>query len=127
MIRGEQLSRVSPILRRALTLCMLVWVILCIQGCSTRLLDYSAVTSKNIDVSGLKRVGRYTGEDCRWIVLFIPTGIPNWKTGVDEALEKGGGDVLLDTVLTQKGWWFLVGQSCVEVTGTVARSASYNR
>ncbi len=110
---------------RARRWCALLLLLPLTQACSVRVIDYTAMTSKNIDVSGLKPVGRYSGEDCRWNVLGIPIGIPTWKEGVDEALEKGRGDVLLDAVFTNKWWMFFIGQSCVEVTGTVARSPSY--
>lgn len=98
-----------------------------LNGCTQRLLDYTALTSKNIDVSAVKRGERYSGEDCAFNLLFIPFGIPNWKTAMDEALEKGKGDVLLDVVLVSKTWWFIVGQNCVEITGTVSQTASYRR
>ena len=40
----------------------------------------------------------------------------------DDALNKGNGDVLIDAVLHSKAWWFICGQSTLEVKGTVVKT-----
>jgi len=102
-----------------------------LYGCTQRLMDYTALTSKNIDVSGIKQGERYSGEDCVYNAglpfLYVTFGWPSWKTAIDEALEKGKGDVMVDAVLTVKRWNFIAGQDCLIVTGTVSQTASYKR
>ena len=45
---------------------------------------------------------------------------------MDQGLERGKGDVMVDVVLTQTGWSiFLVGQNCVVIEGTVSQSSAY--
>ena len=97
-------------------------------GCTTRLGDFTVLSTKNVDVSGVKQGDRYSGEDCINTVLGFPLGDVNWKNAMDQALEKGKGDVMIDTVLTFKGWSILLfGQSCIIIEGNVSRTASYKR
>lgn len=99
-----------------------------LMSCTQRLLDFTAITTKNVDISGLTHGSRITAEDCVPMVLFFPLGLPNWKTAMDSVLEQGQGDVLVDVVATSKGSWFILGgESCVVISGTVARSPSYKR
>ena|SRR5215469_11572734 len=105
------------------------WLLLLIScslmACTIRLFDFTAISTKNVDVSALKIGQRVTGEDCVPIVLFIPLGRRNWKTAVDAAL-RDRGDVLIDVVATTKGWWFLFGgETCFEITGAIAQSPSF--
>ena len=97
-------------------------------GCTTRLGDFTVLSTKNVDVSGLKPGDRQTGEDCvNLLFSMIPMGEVNWKNAMDQALERGKGDVMVDAVLTVKAWAipYIFGQSCLEFTGTIAQSASY--
>ena len=99
-------------------------------GCTTRtrLGDFTVLSTKNVDVSGLKPGDRQTGEDCvNLLFSMIPMGEVNWKNAMDQALERGKGDVMVDAVLTVKAWAipYILGQTCLEFTGTIAQSASY--
>lgn len=99
-----------------------------LTGCTTRLGDFTVVSSKNVDVSGLKPGDRQTGEDCVNLLFgMIPIGEVDWKNAMDQALERGKGDVMVDAVLTAKAWVipYIFGQTCMEITGTIAQSASY--
>ena len=61
------------------------------------------------------------GQDVQHIIIFIPTGGPPTLDGaLDDAFEKGGGDVMTDGVIS---WWFfyipyVYGQVGWEVKGT---------
>lgn len=104
--------------------------LLILEGCTTRLGDFTVLSTKNVDVSGLKPGDRFAGEDCVNILFgMIPLGDVNWKNAMDQALERGKGDVMVDIVLTQKGWVipFIWGQQCIEIAGTVSQTASYRR
>lgn len=99
-----------------------------LTGCTTRLGDFTVLSTKNVDVSGLKSGDRQTGEDCVNLLFgMIPMGEVNWKNAMDQALERGKGDVMVDAVLTVKAWVipYIFGQRCLEFTGTIAQSASY--
>lgn len=102
--------------------------VLSLTGCSLRLGDFTVLSTKNVDVSGVKQGDRYSGEHCINTVLGFPLGEINWKTAMDQALEKGKGDVLVDVVVSSKYWTAIVyGEVCVIVEGTVSRTASYSR
>jgi len=63
---------------------------------------------------------RHTGRDTKHIIVFIPTGIPNMKEAMDEAIEKTPGAVGLSNVTVKQGWWYIpyiYGQQYFEVEG----------
>jgi hypothetical protein len=98
---------------------------LVLAGCSQRIVDFTVISSKNIDLSrgaDFKRSStRIKGEDRKHIIIFIPTGIPNAKEAMDKAIESVPGAVgLVDGVITQHSWWipYIYGQSWIEVEGT---------
>ncbi|WP_278386434.1 hypothetical protein [Stutzerimonas kunmingensis] len=96
-----------------------------LSGCTQRYIDFTTISSKNMDMSrgadferGEKRV---MGEDKSHIIVFIPTGQPNAKEALDRAIESTPGAVaLLDGVITHKFWWipYIYGQTSIEVEGT---------
>jgi hypothetical protein len=75
-----------------------------------------------------KTGNRYTGEDCRFILLdLIPFGFPNLKESIDQALEKGKGNVMVDEVTEVKRTWLLLGTLvCIDVEGTVLTAPTGN-
>lgn len=94
-------------------------------GCSTRVADLTLVSTKNIDLSkatlDIRKGRRVKGEDCTIALLgLIPLGIPNLENAMDDALEKGRGNVMVDQVTYRSGVYFvLASRSCVRVEGTV--------
>jgi hypothetical protein len=97
---------------------------LALTGCTQRFVDYTLLSTKNVDLSKagtFKRgANRVTGEDSQIIIIFIPTsGTPHLKTAVDKAIESVPGAVaLVDGVVSHRGWWFIVGESAIMVEGT---------
>lgn len=95
-----------------------------ITGCTNRFVDYTLLSTKNVDLSkagAFKRgPNRVTGEDGRLIIIFIPTGgVPHLKTAVDRAIESVPGAVcLVDGVVSSRNWWFIIGESAIMVEGT---------
>ena len=96
-----------------------------ISGCTTRLVDFTVISSKNVDLSrgaDFKRhTGRVQGEDLKHIIVFIPTGVPNAKAALDKAIESVPGAVaLLDGVLTYEWFWipYIYGQQKYIIEGT---------
>ena len=89
-----------------------------LTGCTVRLVDFTALSSKNCEIPG-NRGERVQGKDMKWIIFMFPTGVANIKEAVDRAIERCNGDLLVDGVVYQKGWWALVaGQSGFVVEGT---------
>lgn len=82
-----------------------------LSGCTTRLTDFTVISTKNIDLSRgtefIRGDNRVEGEDTKHIIIFIPTGVPNAKEAADRAIESTPGAVaLLDGVLEHEWFYF---------------------
>jgi len=104
---------------------------LTLSGCSLRLGDLStistqSVTLNQVDLDALPQVKGVTGKDTKFVFLFIPFGVPHLEDAVDDALAKGGGDLMTDAVIHSRGWWFLVGQNSLEIKGNVVNTKGVN-
>jgi hypothetical protein len=104
---------------------ILIVSILLLAGCSQRVMDFTVISSKNIDLShgaNFKRSPtRVKGEDMKHIFLILPAGMPSTKQAMDNAIERVPGTVaLLDGVVNKHFWWIpgIYGQSWVEIEGT---------
>ncbi len=95
-----------------------------ISGCSYRVVDFTIISTKNVDLS---KAGTFTrgktrneGKDIAHMILYFPMGRPSMKEAIDRALEKTPGAVaLVDGVVYSKGWWaILYGQDILVVEGT---------
>jgi len=100
------------------------------SGCMTRIGDMTMVSTRNVsldklDIDKLPQTPNVVGCDSRFILVFIPLGIPHLKDAVDDALNKGGGDLMTDVAIYQGGWWFLVGQIKWQVKGTVVKTRGH--
>lgn len=107
---------------RIKTLGALVGLLGCL-GCTTRMVDFTIISTKNIDLSRSASFergrARIEGRDEAMIIIFIPTGVPSIKEAIDRAIESVPGAVaLVDGVVTSQGWWFLIGSSGYVVEGT---------
>ncbi len=94
-------------------------------GCTTRLVDFTMISSKNIDLSKaatFKRAkSRAEGEDMVHWIIFVPVGTPSAKEALDRAIESVPGAVaLVDGVITGHFWWipYIYGQQKYVVEGT---------
>jgi hypothetical protein len=102
--------------------------VLLLSGCSVRRQgDMSMLSTRNVnldqlDLDELPQTKRVIGKDSRWILLFFPIGFPRLEGAVDDALDKGDGDVMVDAVMYSKRWWFLIGQNTMKVKGTVVKT-----
>ena len=98
-----------------------------LSGCGFRLCDFTASTTKNFNVpiTVIEKGPRVSGEDCAHNILGIPIGHvwPDVKSATDQALEKGGANLLLDTVWELEITNYILGGSrCVKVTGTAVKA-----
>ncbi len=95
-----------------------------LAGCTQRFVDYTLLSTKNVDLSKAgtfkRAANRVTGEDNRYWIIFIPTGgTPHLKTAVDRAIESVPGAIaLVDGVVSARAWWFIIGEGAVLVEGT---------
>ncbi|MCL6267442.1 hypothetical protein [Flagellimonas myxillae] len=105
-------------------LTVLAVVALFCTSCSHRILDFTVISTKNVDLSQgasfKKGSNRVKGEDMVHYVITIPLGSVSIKEAVDQAIETTPGCVaLLDGVIYSKGWWaILYGREYVVVEGT---------
>ena len=94
-------------------------------GCTHRVLDFTVVSSKNVNmnVDDTGRGDRVIGTDYIWwfpLCLF-PMGTPNLKEAVDDAIENAGPDydALIDGVIYSQGYYYvLTAKSGFKVEGT---------
>jgi len=96
-----------------------------LTGCTTRLIDFTIISSKNFDLANSenfkKDTGRVIGEDSSRIIIIFPTGTPNVKEALDEAIEQVPGAVaLVDGVISQYSFYipFIYGTSAWIVEGS---------
>jgi len=94
-------------------------------GCSTRMIDFTVISSKNANIQGKSYGKRVEGKDCAGLLLgLIPiTGRfqPNMKEAVDRAIEGAGPgyDALIDGVVDSEVLLlFVYNQACFVVEGT---------
>ena len=98
-----------------------IFLTLSLTGCAYRIIDFTVISTKNVQIDGPRGDKRTVGKDCAWYFLSIPLGVPNMKEAIDRAIESAGTeyDALIDGVLYSKGWSaLLVSQVCYEVEGT---------
>ena len=108
-----------------LTLVIFSIITLIMSGCTHRILDFTLISTKNVDLSkassferGKQRV---TGEDLVHWIIIIPTGTVNIKEAVDRAIETTPGCIaLVDGVIYTKFWWvpYIYGQQSAIIEGT---------
>jgi hypothetical protein len=94
-------------------------------GCSYRILDFTVISSKNIDLTQsarfVKGKDRVKGLDKVHWIICVRTGRINMKEALDHAIESTPGCVaLLDGVVHHQWWLFpwIYGQERMVVEGT---------
>lgn len=107
------------------TLLSLSLVALFFCSCSHRILDFTLISSKNVDLSKgatfERGKSRVEGKDLVHWIIIIPTGTVNIKEALDRAIESTPGCVaLLDGVIYTKFWWipYIYGQQSATIEGT---------
>lgn len=101
-------------------------------GCSTRLVDFTMISTKNVDWSKAATFtrgdSRVVGDDLVHTIVIIPTGISTMKEAIDRAIEATPGAVaLVDGVVYQKAYYIplIYGQSGYVVEGTPLISPAF--
>ena len=109
---------------RKIILFLLLTIVL--SSCSEHVANLSVVSTKNVDITGIdfsklpqKPV---KADDKKFYFLIFPSGMSIISKVVDNALEKGNGDLLINSSLSYKRWWFIIGQQGYEIVGTVVNT-----
>ncbi len=107
----------TPMSRSALA--SLLGASLLAAGCTTRVADLTLISTKNIDLRqaqlDVREGKRFKGQHCTFFTL------PNLEEAIDDALQKGGGNIMVDQVTYQKLFLF---SQCIEVEGTVLNTSA---
>ncbi len=77
---------------------LLAVVGLLVQGCATRIGDFTVISTQNVNFAAIDAKTASTapvveGEDIKFF------SIPNLEEAIDDALRKGNGNVMIDAVL----------------------------
>lgn len=121
MTHTNRMNKLCYILLSAFTISTL-------GGCYSRVADVSIISTKNIDLSeaiklDVSNAKRYSGEDCSFFTLNqypFANKLPNLELAVDEALNKGNGNVMVDEVTEESDVWVIIGNiKCIYAEGTV--------
>lgn len=105
-----------------LTFCALL--LLGTTSCVTRIGDFTVASSKNMDIKKSSHVVdtryRVKGKDSKYVIIFFPTGTPNFKEAMDNAIETAPSCVgLADVTIKQWSWYipYIFGSFGYEVEG----------
>lgn len=103
--------------------------VLVLQGCaSVRIADLSIISTRNVslerkDLDRMPSVRGIVGKDSKYTILGFSAGTPHLEEAIDDALDKGGGDLMIDVVIHRRSWSaVLFGQNAIEVKGTVIQT-----
>lgn len=85
----------------------LVLALVVFTGCTTRMVDFTAISTKSLSFEG-ERGERVRGEEVQHILFIFPLDIqtPTMKGAIDKALENGKCDLLMDGVVYIKNGGF---------------------
>ena len=100
-----------------------------LSACSIRTADMTLMSTRivhldRVDIDKLPTTKRVVGETSKTTILLIPFfGLPQLKDAVDDALNKGNGDLMTDAVVYQSQWTaILVGGMTIRVEGDVVKT-----
>jgi hypothetical protein len=96
-------------------------VVASLAGCTTRLVDFTVISSKNINMKHsqnfVEQSQRIVGTDMKPVIIF-PLGIPSAKAALDDAIDSVPGCVALENgVLEQRFFVFIFGFVEFRATG----------
>ncbi len=104
-----------------------------LSSCVVRHGDFTVLSNKLVRLSDFEldkaeRERDVIGTDTQHIIIFIPTQSQALlEEAIDDALDKGNGDVLTDAVVEFESWYipYIYGKTQWRVTGDVVRTRRY--
>lgn len=115
--------------RTVVIMILMSMLIVTVSSCTTRLLDFTVVSSKNTEmqIPTSSKGERVEGKD-GVPIIFFPLGNPNLKEACDRAIESAGPeyDALIDGVIYSKFIYFIFGYMEYKVEGTPIISSQIN-
>lgn len=98
-----------------------------LSACSYHMADLSIVSNKNVnlenvDLDRLPQVKNVSGKDTAFVIGLIPLGTPHIQDAINDAMTRGDGDLMIDTSVYMRTFWFFVGMNQYEVKGTVIKT-----
>lgn len=99
--------------------------VLLLSGCVTRtggvtVISDRNVNTKDVNINDLPQKKQIVGESKKWKILWYTIGTPTLKEALEDALNKGDGDLLIDASMYDTYWSVgLFGQVGQELRGTV--------
>jgi hypothetical protein len=110
------------------SLLLAVVALFLLGGCTQRVLDFTVVSSKQMElrVKDTGKGNRVEGKDGVYWLITIPLGTPNLKEAVDRAIESAGPgyDALIDGVIYSQNYWYIVtGYTGYKVVGTPIKTS----
>ena len=112
--------------RHAMFLVLAVFI-LCTAGCSSRVGDFTIISTKNVDIGSnyVKVASQADGSDIKPIIVVFPMGTANIKAAIDDILRKNDGDLVTDVVIDSSYWYipYVFGQTGFTVKGDVWKKA----
>lgn len=122
---GNNDFAVRKVLLRIISVIFYIMIMMMLAGCATRLVDFTVISTKNIEwnrADEFERADeRSQGEDVAHLIIFIPTSAVSVEAAVDRAIETVPGAVaLVDGVVRRRFWWipYVYGQDAIIVEGT---------
>lgn len=109
---------------------VLAAALLLLPGCVVRQGDFTVLSNKlvrfsDFELSRADRVKNVEGRDVAHIIILIPTKAnPNLEDAIDDALDKGDGDIMTDAVVHSWSWYipYIYGQTGWKVEGDVVKT-----
>jgi len=119
--------------RSFISFLIILLVAVTLSSCTIRHGDFTVVSNKltrlsEFELEKADRVKGIMGKDVQHIIIFFPAGGPPTLEGaLDDAFEKGGGDVMTDAVIEQSSFYIplIYGQSVWQVKGDVVKTRKY--
>ncbi len=111
-------------------ICIFLLGLVVCAGCSVRHGDFTVLSNKLIRMSDFEvakadRAKGIEGEDVQHIIFLFPVGsAPTLEGALDDALERGGGDLMTDAVASTYWFWipYIYGQAAWKVKGDVVKT-----
>lgn len=109
----------------------LLFFLLLLTACTSHIVDVTAISTRNInqnevDLNTLPTVRHVVGEHTETATIFTFWKSPNLSKAVEDALNKGNGDLIINAQVTLKKVFIGIGFiSTVKIEGDVVNTMAF--